>query len=543
MRYWLNFGSIVALTVLALSVSVYALPDYWNTTGNSVSTSSYGGYNLVLTTSGTIYTNTNVTFNISFWGGTPYYNTTVYFDGYPSWSALWDNSTKQYWYNRPTIGYHTVYVSGEDQNGNCLNPVYSGGIRYCDNTKFSQLIAFNVQPTDINVSSFTFYLDKNLGGFYDTFSFIVGNISGGLAPYTVKLEYYNPYENSRNNIYTCLVDSGGCSNSFNGNIFPTSTTDRTYGLIITVTDFLGSSRILGNFYTPFTLPLTITGFQKLPNLVGGYMNDTIPVNIPLDRVKLTYSPSDYLGYYPPYNITFFDCVASPCNTNNEIPLCTFVNKYDTTVSLTFYPNIGTHYWGYLVYDSYDCDINPLSCGQLFGNVNDNPDITIASSVSMNNQSQQKYYVKDCIEQGGYTGRRINAWGNLSDYNNSVADYISQLNNFTANLTNISGNWTQPTGYGTGNNGIPVKPADLPTHLTQISDIVGNPMVYWTIILIIGGMYVEQRTKTDGKAFLVILIVGITGLSLWGVYPKWVVILEIILAGAVIGMKGKQLIGK
>ena len=73
-------------------------------------------------------------------------------------------------------------------------------------------------------------------------------------------------------------------------------------------------------------------------------------------------------------------------------------------------------------------------------------------------------------------------------------------------------------------------------------IATQPMFLWTFFLLIGAGYAEYKIKTQGKAFIGIVLLGIIVLGFFGVYPLWMTILLVVISAIVLAFIGRKLIG-
>ena len=192
----------------------------------------------------------------------------------------------------------------------------------------------------------------------------------------------------------------------------------------------------------------------------------------------------FTGGKSPFKIIFWD--------TSYNPICTFENVYTTYYILNMFPFAGSHYLGATVYSS---------------------DGQVAVSTPIISES----------EQGG----------NVFRLNNRVINCVNNNGIFGG------GNEEYGVSTPTSTSQNPQKPTNIAGFTGGFISIITTPMVIWTVLLGIMSIMAEKYLKIGGKGMMIIFIVGITLLSIFGVYPTWVLIIEggiILIVGAFYGRK-------
>jgi hypothetical protein len=193
--------------------------------------------------------------------------------------------------------------------------------------------------------------------------------------------------------------------------------------------------------------------------------------------------ASFTGGKAPYKVIFWD--------TSHLPICTYDNAQATNYILYMYPFAGSHQLGVTVYSSD---------GQF--NLTD-PWIT-----SEADQGSNVFRLQN---------RVLNCGGTLS----------SDSQNY----------YNQSTGTGPSGSTAPF--TDLGSGINQFITILTSPLTIWTIVLGALGGIVEYNIRTGGKMFGMIMVIGITILAIFGIYPWWFLIIEAVLVAGIIALVVKK----
>lgn len=97
-------------------------------------------------------------------------------------------------------------------------------------------------------------------------------------------------------------------------------------------------------------------------------------------------------------------------------------------------------------------------------------------------------------------------------------------------------FNETTGYN--------QPTSITGFLNTGSNLLLSPVVIWTIILFVIAFISETAlakggVKTGGKVIAGVVVVGITIFALFGIYPRWLLVVEIVIVALVIGLFVKK----
>jgi len=87
---------------------------------------------------------------------------------------------------------------------------------------------------------------------------------------------------------------------------------------------------------------------------------------------------------------------------------------------------------------------------------------------------------------------------------------------------------------------PTQPTDITGFLNTGTRMFMSPITIWTIILFVLAfgsemMLAKNGVKTGGKIIAVIMVIGVTLLAIFGIYPQWLLIIEFVLVALIIGI--------
>lgn len=468
--------------------SVTYIGEYFNGCGNTFNGITYtagtnvvfnttacsGSYapftSLLLNMSADEYTSSdyiNATVNMT--GGTPPYNLTIVIDGIRTvmdWTVYGNAST---WWQGFPAGNHSAYAYATDS----LNVTRTSNTDYFIVQDTSWIIkpTLTINPVAINL--------------FTNMSYATTAISNGTPPYNVEINTF-AYGSILKLAECEYVNEGGtCSGSVLGQsligFLPSGKSIIWADVVDASLNVTQSNAVEINIIkSPSGQNMNLTfRVTNLGNEIGNIAE--IEPNT-VNNTNVIYNlTANFTGGYPPFKVIFWDLAYRP--------ICTFDSTTTTYFDLYLMGYSGTHNFGVTVYSSD---------GQVRASDPLTYEISQAGSIfRLENRVFNCEALGGTVGAGSQTYVGVGAW----DYGGTEEDTTYQDINEPIGLTNWTG----------------------------ILDIIRNPQIVWTIILIGFATFIDIKTQSKGLVFFIVLIIGMTLLSLFGIYPTWLLILEAIIA--------------